>query len=651
MSLLDRLPGNRDDDAADGCRCETTFEEPSGTGLRELTELQVDATACAGDGDLQQSPECRARVVRALSRRDADVVVTRARGRTRRYRPGANALLLAAGRFHERVGHHDDRLAGLAATDPLDAVREATGRAGPVSRIAAETGLAEIAADVEGYEEALRSADGVPIARARIDDRAPPAATLRERIELETGAVVRTYDRPDAPPLYRLTPPALRLDREHAETLVTARNRLRGSSRGNDSRSADRAVAAAVDATEQRDDGDGVSTVPAERLATILRKHTRGNGVFEDLFADSDVTDAFVSAPVEENPVRLLRDGRRFVTNVRFPPTAAATLASRLRRESGRGFSRADPTLDASLKVGGDPVRVAATTAPVTDGLAFAFRRRDRTPWTLPRLIDSGTLPPRAAGLLSVAVQRGAALLVAGGRGCGKTTLLGALLWELSPGVRTLVVEDTPELPVGRLQSAGRDVQRLHTDQGGNAERGADSGESGGEISPTKAVRTALRLGNGALVVGEVRGTEAAALYEAMRVGAQREAILGTIHGDGADAVRERVVADLGVSASSFASTDAVVTLDGEYHLSALEEIRGDGEDVRSVPLFEGPDAGSPTGVCDRGNSHLLSAISRPGESYADVRNAVQRRSDRLERLAETDRHRPCDLDPGRFAP
>ena len=651
MSLLDRLPGRRNDGGADGCRCVHSFEEPSGTGLRELTELQVDATACAGDGDLQESPACRARVVRSLSRRDADVVVTRGTGITRRYRPGANALLLAAGRFHDRVGYHDDRLAGMAASDPLNAVREATGRAGPVSRIAAETGLAEIAADVEGYEEALRSADGVPIARARIDDRVPAAATLLERFELESGAVVRTYDRPDAPPLYRLTPPSLQFDPAHAETLVAARNQLRRCSGRKGIPSADRAVAAAIDATEQRDGGGDVSTVPAERLAAILKKHTRGNGVFADLFADPEVTDAFVSAPVEENPVRLLRDGRRFVTNVRFPPTAAATLASRLRRESGRGFSRADPTLDASLEVGGDPVRVAATTAPVTDGLAFAFRRRDRTPWTLPRLIATGTLPPRAAGLLSVAVQRGAALLVAGGRGCGKTTLLGALLWELSPSVRTLVVEDTPELPVGRLQSAGRDVQRLNTEQGGTVESAVGPGESAGGISPTEAVRTALRLGDGALVVGEVRGTEATALYEAMRVGAQRESILGTIHGDGAEAVRERVVSDLGVSASSFEATDAVVTLDGEYRLSAIEEIRGGGGDVRTVPLFEGADADSSTGVCDRGNSHLLSALARPDESYADVRTAVRRRADRLERLAETDRHRPADLDPGGLAP
>ncbi|MEF8779312.1 MAG: ATPase, T2SS/T4P/T4SS family [Haloferacaceae archaeon] len=649
MSLLDRLPVGGGAAPAGDCGCTASFEEPAGTGVGRRTELRIDATDCEGNGDLRSAPACRASVVEALSRRDADVVVVRTRRLERRYRGIAAALLVAAGRFRERVEPLDARLARLVATDPLAAVREATGRAGPVARIAAETGLEAVADDVDGYDDALRSADGVPIASARIDTHVPADATLRERVDLATGAVARTYDRPDAPPLYHLTLPSLRLDPEYAAVLVGARDRLRNRSEVDDGPSASRAVTAEA---ESRASGPGDfdrGSVPIDRLAAILRKHTRGNGAFRDLFADPDVSDAFVSAPVDENPVRVLRNDRQHATNVRMPPTAAATLASRLRRESGRGFSRADPTLDATLEIGDDPVRVAATTAPVTDGLAFAFRRRDRRRWTLPRLVDAGTVPAEAAGLLSIAVQRGGALLVAGGRGCGKTTLLSALLWELSPDVRTLVVEDTPELPVDRLQSADRDVQRLNAGGGGDVGNdGTDRGVAGGEsgISPTKAVRTALRLGDGALVVGEVRGTEAAALYEAMRVGAQREAILGTIHGDGADSVRERVVSDLGVSTSSFASTDAVVTLDARYRLVAIEEIRGDGDDVRSVALFDrsgGPPAS--TGVIDRGNSHLLSSLARPGESYADLREATRRRGELIGRLAETDRHRPADVD------
>lgn len=663
MSLLKRLRNAPSGDSEpDACGCAPEFVEPGGTGLAGTVELHVDASNCSHDGDLCRSSACRARVVRALSRRDADGIVVDSDGMQRRYTPRACALLLAAGRFHERLRRRDPRLADLAATDPLAAAREATGRADPAARIVAETGLAELAEGETGYDGMLRSAEGLSIAQARIHDRSPEPATRRTRIELDTGAVVRTYDRPHAPTLYRITPASLRLDSEQAATISAARDRLRRSPPHGATQSATDAVAAALEAREPPGSSSGVSR---ERLAALLRKHTRGNGVFEDLFADPEVSDVFVSAPVAENRVRILRDGCRYVTNVQLPPTAAATFASRLRRESGRGLSRADPTLDASLTIRGEPVRVAATTAPVTDGLAFAFRRREEAPWTLPRLVDAGTLSPRAAGLLSLAVERGAALLVAGGRGCGKTTLLGALLWELPPEVRTLVIEDTPELPIDRLQSADRDVQRLHA--AGAATAAADAAREGdvaGEdgISPTDAVRTALRLGGGALVIGEVRGTEAQALYEAMRVGGGSEAVLGTIHGDGAESVRERVVADLGVPASSFAATDAVVTLDGGHRLARIEEIRGDADDVRSVSLFDLSDppsnrsaderaahengaTSSPTGVCDRGSSHLLSSLALPEETYADVREAAARRAETIGRLARHDRHRPSDVE------
>jgi hypothetical protein len=242
-------------------------------------------------------------------------------------------------------------------------------------------------------------------------------------------------------------------------------------------------------------------------------------------------------------------------------------------------------------------------------------------------------------------------VLVAGPRGAGKTTTLGALLFELPADTRTVVVEDTPELPIGTLRDVGRDVQPLWT-----------TTDEGPELSPTAAVRAALRLGKGALVVGEVRGREAAALYEAMRVGAAESAVLGTVHGDGAAAVRERVVSDLGVPASSFAATDLVVTCavgrDGGRHVAAVEEVRDPaGGPVGFESLFDtragtrgdsaatadGPSAVA-TGVIDRGNSHVLERLRRPGEPYAAVREAVADRADRLESLAASGRTAPEEV-------
>ncbi|MFB6155501.1 MAG: ATPase, T2SS/T4P/T4SS family [Haloferacaceae archaeon] len=625
--LRDRLPGRSRDDAAATCRCDPRFEEPTGHVGDAGVELVVDASECPGAGDLAAAPYCRAAVVDALSSRDADVVRTRARGVERTYEGDAAALLLAAGRFVEHAAFHDEVLADTARRDPLRAARQATGRAGPVSTVAAETGLAAVAERHADYAAALDPFVGPTVAQSRVSLRAPDGAALADRWELETGATVRRY-RTDAGPAYHLEPAEARLDASETETLALAHEVLATGGVGDGERAPGRAVRRVAS-----DDA------PVERLAAVLEKHTRGLGVLEDLFADPRVTDVFATAPVSETPLSVVVDGDRHGTNLRLTPDGAATLASRFRFESGRGFSRASPTLDAVVEPQtGERVRVAGVTAPASEGFGFAFRSHGGEAWTLPRLVAEGTLGPEAAALLSVAAERDAAVLVAGPRGAGKTTLLGALLWELDPGVRAVVVEDTPELPVESLREAGRDVQAVAT-----------ATDAGAVLSPDDALRTALRLGEGALVVGEVRGGEAATLFEAMRVGASDGAVLGTIHGEGAASVRERVVADLGVPASSFAEADAVVSLTAtdRRRVSAIEEVRRRDDGVSFASLFGGDDdrdGAEPTGTVSRGNSRLVSSLARGDETYADLRTLLGERAALLERLAATDRTRPDDV-------
>jgi type IV secretory pathway ATPase VirB11/archaellum biosynthesis ATPase len=459
---------------------------------------------------------------------------------------------------------------------------------------------------------------------------------------------VRVYERPtDALATYHLDPVEARFDEGTTATLSAAYDRLAGGEGGGDAvASAKRAPGRAVRAVADEDD-------PVEDITAVLRKHARGYGVVADLFADPRVSDVFATAPVASRPLRVRVDGEAMRTNVRLTDEGAAALASRFRRESGRAFSGADPTLDAAVATGDRRVRVAAVTDPVSDGVAFAFRAGDRSAWTLPALVENGTMPAEAAALLSVAVERGAAGLVAGPRGAGKTTCLSALLWEIPAETRAVVIEDTPELPVDALQSGGRDVQALRSSLD-------DTG-----TSPTEALRTALRLGSGALVVGEIRGEEAGTLYEAMRVGANDGAVLGTIHGDGGTAVRERVVADLGVPESSFAATDLLVTLEAteredgtQRRVRAIEEVertgggRGDAADesgsdgdsggVEFVSLYERDGDGlRSTDRIERGNSRLVGALSRPGESYADLRATLSARTDWLDGLAASGRTDP----------
>ena len=578
----------------------------------------VDAGACDGGGRLESEPDCRATVVEALAEQEAERVLVRAAGIERAYTGQAGALLLAAGRFVERVRLHDERLADRTRRDPIAGAREATGRADATADIAAETGLAEVAAGATDTGIVLAPLEGVAVSRWRVDPSVPDAP-LEGRRDLETGATVRRY-RAGETWRYHLEPASQRLDAAATAALAAAADRLADGSGEPSSRAAVEAVA---------EPGPAVETV-----AAVLEKHASGYGLLEDLFADPAVSDVYVTAPATENAVSVVADGRTMRTNLRLAERGVEALASRFRRESGRAFSRAAPTLDASVEVGGRRVRVAGLRPPASDGLAFAFRAHDRGTWRLADLVDNGTLTPEAAALLSVAVERGRSILLVGARGAGKTTMLGALLWELPVGVRTLVVEDTPELPVGGLQAAGRDVQGLRT------------GEDGGEIAPAEALRTALRLGDGALVVGEVRGEEAAVLYEAMRVGATSEAVLGTVHGDGAEAVYERVVEDLGVAPAAFGATDLVVTLetaDAGRRVSRVEEVAG-GDPLAFDGLYDlDDDRLASTKRVERGNSRLVAALAEPGESYEDVRAALSARAVRFTDAAGEPERVPWD--------
>ncbi|MFC5277570.1 ATPase, T2SS/T4P/T4SS family [Halorubrum rubrum] len=598
------------------CTCDASFERPVGTGVDDRVVLAIDANDCPGGGDLAESPACLAAAIEALADRDADVVRTEHAGRERAYTGRSAACLLAAGRFRERVEFHETRLAERVVRDPVGAAREAAGRAGPVGRIVAETGLEEAVAGIDRTADAVRAHVGPTVAATRVAADPPPGATLVDRWNLETGATVRLYEGTGALRTYHLTPPMAAFDADAFETLDAARERLLADPRGGE-----RAPGRAVRAVAGPDD-------PVDALAATLRRHTNGYGAFEHVFADDRVSDATLSAPVTENPLRVVLDGERCQTNVRLPPEGAATLASRLRRTSGRAFSRATPTLDSTVDAESGTVRVAATTAPASDGLSFTFRRGDPEAWTLARLVAAGTLSPAAAGLLSIAVERGVTGLVAGGRGAGKTTALGSLLWELPPDARSILIEDTPELPADALAAAGRDVQRLRV--------GDDA-----EPTPTEAVRTALRLGGGALVVGEVRGEEAKALYEAMRVGAAGETVLGTIHGENPAAVRERVVTDLGVARSSFASTDLLVLLD-DHRVETVVEVTDHDDVVSFDALFERTvDGLASTGRIGRGESRLVDDLAETEESYADVREAIGRREGRIRTASTTGRTTP----------
>ena len=578
-------------DPSPTCACETAFDGDS---------LRLDARDCPGDGRLAEAPACRATAVEALETREAEAIVVREVGVERRYAGDGAALLVAAGRFAARARSYDRTLAERAREDPLGAARRAEGRghADPVARLAAENGLA--ACEATDYGAAFASERSPALADARVRLDPPPDARFVSRTDLPTGGVVRVYEDGDSERTYHLVPPEWELDDGTLATLAAAHERL-----AEGAYTSDQAPELAAEDVADAED-------PTALLARVLRKHTTGVGVLADVLADERVFDASAPAPVGATRLRVRVDGESMATNVTLTEPGAAALASRFRRESGRSLSQAAPTLDATATVADRRVRVAAVTDPLSDGTGFAFRAHDDDPWRLADLVANGTLPPGQAALLAVAVERGAAVLVAGPRGAGKTTLLGALLWTIPESVRTVVVEDTPELPADPLRAAGRDVQALRV-----------ASDDGPSVPVAEALGTALRLGSGALALGEVRDTEAASvLFDAMRVGAGDGAVLGTVHGGGASAVRERVVSEFGVSGAAFRAADCVVTLGragADRRLLTTEEVVP-GHDT---PAFEALYDGESTGRVDRGQSRLVASLAGPTETYADVCEVV----------------------------
>ena len=279
-------------------------------------------------------------------------------------------------------------------------------------------------------------------------------------------------------------------------------------------------------------------------------------GIIEIILGDPNIHDIYIDAPAPDNLVYVIlgKIGRsqfpeKCRTNIILSSNDVESMLSRFRYDSGRPFSEAMPVLECDLHA--YDTRVTVVGRPMSpQGTAFALRKHAMDPWTLPKLIDVGSLSPLAAGLMSFLIDGKATIIVTGSRGAGKTSLLGALLLEFPKSQRILTIEDTLELPGMKMQNMGYKVQSLFIQS---------TLGSMGERSAMDALKVSLRLGESAIVMGEVRGEEARTLYEAMRAGTAGSSVLGTFHANSAKAVYERIVYDMGINRESFTATDVIL--------------------------------------------------------------------------------------------
>ncbi len=269
------------------------------------------------------------------------------------------------------------------------------------------------------------------------------------------------------------------------------------------------------------------------RLRARIIQETVGLGPLEPLLLDPGVEEVMVNGSGSVYAERL---GRIEPTEVSFSgEEELRNMIERILAPLGRRVDELSPMVDARL---GDGSRVNVVIPPLAvDGPALSIRRFAKQRPGPQRLLELGTLDAAALERLRLAVSRRASILISGGTGSGKTTMLGALSGFIEPSERIVTIEDAAEL---RMQQPH--VVRL--------ESRPASVEGRGEVSIRDLLRNALRMRPDRIVIGEVRGAEALDLLTALNTG--HEGALSTVHANSpSDALRRletlALMADVGL--------------------------------------------------------------------------------------------------------
>ena len=250
-------------------------------------------------------------------------------------------------------------------------------------------------------------------------------------------------------------------------------------------------------------------------LARDLVNDMLGLGPLEPLLEDDGITDIMVNGPEK---VFVERRGKLELFAVRFRDAAhVAHVCQRIAARVGRRIDESSPMVDARLK---DGSRVNIVFPPLAlDGPYISIRKFSRHRIDFPRLVEFGTLTLPVGRMLEMAARARLNVIISGGTGSGKTTLLNALSRLIDIGERIVTIEDAAEL---QLQQPH--VVRLETR--------IASLEGRGEVTQRDLVRNALRMRPDRIIVGEVRGSEAFDMLQAMNTG--HDGSMSTIHANSA---------------------------------------------------------------------------------------------------------------------
>lgn len=248
-----------------------------------------------------------------------------------------------------------------------------------------------------------------------------------------------------------------------------------------------------------------------ERLIDEVLDETFGFGPLEMLLKDPTISDILINGP---HKVYVERRGKLEKTDVKFRDNDhLLQIIDRIVSKVGRRVDETSPMVDARLP---DGSRVNAIIPPLAlDGPAMSIRRFGTNPLKLEDLLNYKAFTPEMAMLMEAAIKARLNVIISGGTGCGKTTLLNTLSSFIPSDERIVTIEDAAE-----LQLQQDHVVRLET-------RPANI-EGKGEVNTRDLVRNALRMRPDRIIIGECRGAEALDMLQAMNTG--HDGSLTTLH-------------------------------------------------------------------------------------------------------------------------
>ncbi len=254
-----------------------------------------------------------------------------------------------------------------------------------------------------------------------------------------------------------------------------------------------------------------LSKAERERIAEEISEDILGFGPIQRFLRDPDISEIMVNST---NPIFIEREGKITRTASAFTSEEhLRQVIDRIVASVGRRVDESSPMVDARLA---DGSRVNAIIPPLAvDGAALTIRKFAADPYQVDDLVSFGTMSRQMAGLLDACVKGKLNLLISGGTGTGKTTLLNVLSSFVPSDERIVTIEDAVEL-------------QLHQEHVVRLESRPANVEGRGRVSIRDLVRNSLRMRPDRIIVGEVRGDEALDMLQAMNTG--HEGSMSTVH-------------------------------------------------------------------------------------------------------------------------